>query len=408
MTTPSPHDPAATGWAPRRRDPGWSDVPFLDATRRFHRGLEGYAPTPLVDLPALAAELGVGRVLAKCESDRFGLPSFKALGASWAVHTVVADHPAGDEPLTVVCATEGNHGRAVAHFARRFGHRSVVVIPAGVGAPAVEAIAAEGAVIRRVDGDYDVAVAEAAALSEAGAGHVLVQDTAWDGYTRVPGAVVEGYSTLFHEVDEQLGAAGPADLVIVPTGVGSLLHAALRHHRAAGRDQRTAVVAVEPTVAAALPASFAADRPVTVETGSTVMAGLNCGTPSALTWPAIRHGLDAATAVTDAEAVAAGHDFRALGVDAGPCGAASLAGARLIADAEERRAHLGLGPTSTVVLLVTEGTRSNPLPAHPTAPDRPGADPAAPAETAPVAAHRRPVAVRAPSVRPGAPSPGPP
>lgn len=352
------------GWTPRVRDREWTAAPFSGAAARFHRGLEGYAETPLVDLPELARELGVGRVLAKCESDRLGLPSFKALGASWAVQTEAAGHSGGGSPLTVVCATEGNHGRAVAHFARRLGHQSVVFIPAGVGVPAVEAIAAEGATIHRVVGDYDAAVAAAAALADAHPDHVLVQDTSWDGYTRVPGAVVEGYATLFAEVDDQLGAGGPPDLVIIPTGVGSLLHAGLQHYRAAGRDRETAVVAVEPTVAAALPAAFAADHPVTIETGSTIMAGLNCGTPSALAWPAIRHGLDATTAVTDAEAIAAGHDLRDHGVDAGPCGAASLAGARLIASHPGRLAQLGLTPASTVVLLITEGTQSTPLPAR--------------------------------------------
>lgn len=358
---------AVGAWTPRVRDREWTAAPFSGAARRFHRGLEGYTATPLVDLPGLARELGVGRVLAKCESDRLGLPSFKALGASWAVQTLAAEYSGGGAPMTVVCATEGNHGRAVAHFARELGHRSVVFIPAGVGVPAVEAITAEGASVRRVDGDYDTAVAAAAALADAHPDHMLVQDTSWEGYTRVPGAVVEGYSTLFTEVDDQLGADAPPDLVIVPTGVGSLLHAALQHYRAdgdGGDGDETAVVAVEPTVAAALPAAFAADTPVAVETGSTIMAGLNCGTPSALAWPAIRHGLDAATAVTDDQAIAAGHDLRDHGVDAGPCGAASLAGARLIAARPDRLEHLGLTPSSTVVLLITEGTRSTPLPAR--------------------------------------------
>lgn len=373
-TGPAPGVPGAPGvpeaaeagvWTPRVRDRAWSADPIPGAARQFHRELENYSVTPLLELPDLARELGVGRVLAKCESDRLGLPLFKALGASWAVHTAAAAQPSGGSPMTVVCATEGNHGRAVAHFARRLGHRATVFIPAGVGAPAVDAITAEGATIHRVDGDYDAAVSAAAALAEARPHHVLVQDTSWDGYTRVPAAVVEGYSTLFAEIDDQLGSDGPPDLVIVPTGVGSLLHAGLQHYRAAGHDGSTAVVAVEPTVAAALPAAFGADHPVTVETGSTIMAGLNCGTPSALAWPAIRHGLDAATAVTDRQAIAAGHDLRTHGVDAGPCGAASLAGARLIAAAPDRREHLGLTPASVVVLLITEGTRSTPLPDPP-------------------------------------------
>jgi diaminopropionate ammonia-lyase len=61
--------------------------------RAFHAGLPGYAPTPLTEVPALAAELGTGRVLVKDESARLGLPAFKVLGASWAVHQVLAGLP---------------------------------------------------------------------------------------------------------------------------------------------------------------------------------------------------------------------------------------------------------------------------------------------------------------------------
>jgi diaminopropionate ammonia-lyase len=107
---------------------------------------------------------------------------------------------------------------------------------------------------------------------------------------------------------------------------------------------------VEPESAACVLASVAAGRPVTVVTGMTVMAGLNCGTVSSLAWPHISHGLDACVAVADAGDVAAVRDLAGHGVDAGPCGAASLAA---LAPA---RAALHLGPSATVVLLVTEGS----------------------------------------------------
>ena len=60
------------------------------AAAAFHRGLPGYAPTPLVEAPALAAELGVGRLFVKDESARFDLGAFKYLGASWAGFRAVA------------------------------------------------------------------------------------------------------------------------------------------------------------------------------------------------------------------------------------------------------------------------------------------------------------------------------
>jgi diaminopropionate ammonia-lyase len=194
---------------------------------------------------------------------------------------------------------------------------------------------------------------------------VLVQDTAWPGYEQVPGWIVEGYETLFAEVDEQLRDArlGGPDLVVVPVGVGSLLQAAAAHYRSGAVAARPALVSVEPAAAAWVAPSLAAGRPVTVTTRATIMAGLNCGTASSLAWPYVAGGLDAAVALTDADDVRATHDLAALGVTAGPCGAAALAAARLAltgADSAQRRAHLGVGSEGVVVLLVTEALAANP------------------------------------------------
>ncbi|ASK66216.1 PLP-dependent lyase/thiolase [Brachybacterium avium] len=318
-----------------------------------------------MELPELARELGVGAVVAKDESTRLGLPAFKALGASWAVHRAL--QTAGRRPgAEVVTATDGNHGRAVAHFARAAGRPARIMVPAGgVHPSAIAAIRAEGAEVVEVDGSYDQTVRAAADYASEHDG-VLVQDTAWDGYEEVPGWIVEGYATLFSEIDTQLRDAGRGspDLLLVPTGVGSLLQAALAHHRCRSRSGSTAVVSVEPDAAACIGPSLVAGRPVTVETGTTILSGLNCGTPSSLAWPLIRGGLDAAVTVSDQGAIDAAHGLAALGVEAGPCGAASLAGAREVLTGHEgqaRRRHLGLGPDSVVVLLITEGAAANPV-----------------------------------------------
>lgn len=182
-----------------------------------------------------------------------------------------------------------------------------------------------------------------------------MQDTAWDGYTEVPGWIVDGYRTLLEEVDEQLGAA--PDLVVVPTGVGSLAEAVVRHHCRPGAPH-PGVLAVEPDTAACVLASLAAGSPVAVRTGSTVMAGLNCGTVSGSAWPVLRDGCDAAVAVTDADARRAVADLRRLGVSSGPSGAAALAGVRAALADPDRRAALALPADAAVVLLSTEGTGS--------------------------------------------------
>jgi diaminopropionate ammonia-lyase len=251
-------DRPALPWLARPGARSWacgSSAPVRDGeVRAYHASLPGYAPTPLAEVPALAAELGTGRVFVKDESARLGLPAFKILGASWAVRQVLAE-PGPDRAapppglaglralaarrpgLVLVTATDGNHGRAVARMARLCGAPAQVFVPA-VTEPATRvAIAGEGAEVVQVDGRYDEAVTAARQWAQDRPGAALVQDTAWPGYERVPGWIVEGYSTLFAELDAQLAAAGagPPALVAVPVGVGSLAQAAVAHYRAAGR-----------------------------------------------------------------------------------------------------------------------------------------------------------------------------
>lgn len=278
-------------WTANDRDHNWSSPDQDEAALNFHRTLNGYEPTALIELPELARELGVAAVFAKEESTRLGMPAFKALGASWAVHRALEAAQA-DTDAEVVTATDGNHGRAVARFAREAGRPARIFVPAGgIHPSAVAAILGEGAEVVELDANYDQSV-EAAADYVAANGGVLVQDTAWDGYEEVPGWIVDGYSTLFREIDAQLSEAGhhAPDLITVPTGVGSLLQAALAHYRrtSAGGDASgtgasgaadTAVVSVETEAAACMGPSLDAGHPVTVETGNTIMSGLNCGTP---------------------------------------------------------------------------------------------------------------------------------
>jgi diaminopropionate ammonia-lyase len=310
--------------------------------------------------------LGVGRVFVKDESARMGLPAFKVLGASWAVHQVLARRPTNGA-LTLVTATDGNHGRAVARMARLFGQRAHVFVAGGVHPTAVAAIAAEGAQISEVGGLYDEAV-RLAAEAAGKPGTALVQDAGWPGYEQVPARIVEGYSTLFAEVDTQLceaGVAGPA-LVVIPAGVGSLAQAGITHYRSQRDSRATALLTVEPHSAACILASLARGELGTISTSETIMAGLNCGTPSMLAWPYLRDGLDAAVAVADADSAMAARDLAGYEVPAGPCGGASLAGARAAltgAGAEARRASLAIRPDTTVVLLSTEGSAANPVPA---------------------------------------------
>jgi diaminopropionate ammonia-lyase len=312
------------------------------SAREFHRSLTGYEPTPLIDVPALASELGVSRVLVKDESARLGLPAFKVLGASWACHRVLQERPGA----RLVTATDGNHGRAVARMAAHFGVPATVFVPDVMLPETAQLIKGEGAEVIRLDVSYDDAVRTAAAFAAESHDRALVQDTAWEGYTEVPAWIVDGYRTLVEEIDEQLGAA--PDLLAVPVGVGSLLEAVVRHHRRPGAPHPS-ILSVEPDTASCVLASLHAGRPVTVQTGDTVMAGLNCGTVSASAWPVLRDGVDAAVAVSDIDTLCAVRDLGALSVSSGPSGAATLAGVRAAAR------DLSLSDDAVVVLLSTEG-----------------------------------------------------
>ncbi|HEX5533386.1 MAG TPA: pyridoxal-phosphate dependent enzyme [Actinomycetales bacterium] len=341
-------------WYSSRAARDWVGPEMATGAEAFHRSLPAYAPTPLVPVPELATGLGVGQVLVKDESSRLGLPAFKVLGASWASSKVLEQRPGA----MLVTATDGNHGRAVARMASHFGVSSTVFVPAVMLPETAALIEGEGATVLWVNGDYDEAVRRAAEFAEAEPDHrALVQDTAWDGYEQVPAWIVEGYQTLLAEVDAELGRA--PDLVAIPVGVGSLAEAVVRHYRRPDMDAgaRTSILSVEPDTAACLVTSLSCNRPVTVQTGATVMAGLNCGTVSSAAWPVLQAGCDAAVAVTDAGALQAVHDLARLGVSSGPSGAATLAGVRAVLGDQQRRAELDLETDAVVVLLSTEGTQ---------------------------------------------------
>jgi diaminopropionate ammonia-lyase len=347
-------NPAARGWSSKQAAP---------AARSFHVSLPGYAPTPLVELPTVATELGVGRLLVKDESARLGLPAFKVLGASWACKQVLDRKPGA----VLVTATDGNHGRAVARKAPHFGTTATGFVPHVMQEEAAGRIVAEGARVVRVDGDYDQTVRAAAEHATADEHRALVQDTAWPGYEDVPAWIVEGYETLVAEVDEALGCA--PDLVVVPVGVGSLAQAVVAHYRRPG-VAHPSVLSVEPDTAACLLTSLAHGAPTSVATGATVMAGLNCGTVSSSAWPVLQRGCDAAVAVTDDDALQASSDLKSLDVSSGACGAATLAGARAVLLDSRRRADLDVPDDAVVVLLSTEGLQStNAAPARTSDPD---------------------------------------
>jgi diaminopropionate ammonia-lyase len=335
----------------------------------FHRSLPGYAPTPLHSLPTAARALGVGTLLVKDESRRFGIKAFKALGASWALHTLVEERrAAGAPPLrTVATATDGNHGRAVAWAARRLGLEAVVFIPAHAARARIEAIRGEGARVVTVEGTYDDTVRRAAADAAAN-GWRVIADTGYEGYLDIPRRVAEGYGTLFQETDTQIEERllPQPDVVLLQGGVGALAAAGVDHYRRRRTPPR--LVVVEPVESDCLLESILAPdgqpRPGRGRQDS-IMAGLNCGLPSLAAWPTLRRGIDLFLSIEDRHAVEAvrllwrgGGTLEEPPIEAGESGAAGLAG--LIALVQDDRLagaaqRLGLGPSTCVLALNTEG-----------------------------------------------------
>ena len=345
---------------------------------RFHSRLPGYAETPLVDAPRLADALGVGKVFVKDESGRLGLPAFKILGASWAVYRAL-DERLGDEgfggwenfedleakleplrPLSLVAATDGNHGRAVARVARLLGLGASIFVPEDMAAARREAIIGEGAELVVVGGTYDEAV-ERSAEAEG----LLISDSSWPGYERVPSWVIEGYSTMLWEIEDELwrrGEEGP-DLVVVQAGVVALAAAVARHFRGPTCSTHPKLVAVEPAGADCLLESMRAGRIVSVPgPHDSIMAGLNCGTPSLVAWPTISGGIDLFVAVDDDPAREAMRLASGSDIVSGETGASGLGGLLWLLhadEAEEARLKLGVSEESSVLVFNTEGA-TNP------------------------------------------------
>jgi len=310
----------------------------------------GYAPTPLRDLAGLAAEAGIGSILYKDEDGRFGLKSFKALGGAYAVELMARRH--GPQDLVVTCATDGNHGRAVAWGARRAGCRAVIYVHEGVSEGRAAAIRAYGAEVRREGRHYDESV-RIAAETAAREGWQIVSDTSWPGYMDVPRHVMQGYSLLAAESWE--AGARPTH-IFVQGGVGGLAAGVLSWFWEREGVERPICVVVEPERAACLLESARAGHPVTALGDlDTIMAGLACGEPSALAWSILDLGADAFMAIPDAAAAAAMRRLAQDGIVSGESGVAGLAGLMAAAADPSMRLALGLDAASRVLVIGTEG-----------------------------------------------------
>ena len=307
--------------------------------------------TPLTQVLSLQHTSGLASLHVKDESGRFGLNAFKLLGARFAIETLMAEGAVARGDV-LACASEGNHGRAVARAAREVGCRARVYMAHDAAQARVDAIASEGAEVVRVEGSYDDAVRVLQADADAH-GWTIISDTAWPGYERVPRLIMLGYARLLDEIT----AATDLDVVLVQGGVGGLLCGVASW--CAMHRPGIKVVCVEPASAACLQASARAGHPIAV-TGplTTAMAGLRNREVSPLAFESARSTVDAFVAIDDEWTERAMRVLHGVGIGAGASGAAALGG--LIAICEDPsmasvRDALALGPSARVVAIVSEG-----------------------------------------------------
>lgn len=338
---------------------------------------EGYAVTPLVPLSGLAGQLGLARVDYKHEGPRFGLGSFKALGGAYAALRVLQrqltqqlgrdisleEIRSGTQAeacaqITLVSATDGNHGRSLAWGCQRFGAPCRIYIHAEVSESRAAAMRAFGAEVIRIDGDYDASVRLARQEAEEH-GWFVVSDTSWEGYSAPPRDVMAGYSVMTREACEELTL--PPTHVFLQGGVGGLaasVAAALRQYYGADAPR---VIIVEPELAACLFASATAGRATNFAIQEeTIMAGLSCGEPSEMAWEILAEEASDFLAIPDGIVaptmrLLAGAVTGDPVVEAGESAVAGLAALIAACQSPQLRRTLALDDGARVLLIGSEG-----------------------------------------------------
>ena len=282
----------------------------ISRVRKFHHNFPDYQPTPLHSLTNLAKRINVKKIWVKDESFRLGLNAFKVLGGSYAIVFYLSrklgievaglsfkmlktpEYKKKIGNVTFVTATDGNHGRGVAWTARELDQKAVVFMPRGSSKFRINNIKKENAEVIVTNEYYDETVKIAADFAAENNG-VLIQDTAWEGYTENPTWIMQGYSTLIDEALEQMKLQGglmPTH-VFLQAGVGSLAAAIQGYLTTKFGDDRPLTIIIEPHNAACLfkSAQIGDTKPHAVDGSlATIMAGLACGKPSIIAWEILR------------------------------------------------------------------------------------------------------------------------
>lgn len=361
------------------------DGEAIEKVGNFHKSFPEYKVTPLQSLDKLAEKLGVSSIWVKDESYRFGLNAFKVLGGSYAVGKYLAEKLDMDiselsfeklrtkeikeklGEITFVTATDGNHGRGIAWAARQLGQKAVVFMPKGSSEIRLNNIRNEGAEASITDFNYDDAVRLANKYAAEHNG-VLVQDSSWEGYEKIPTWIMQGYSTLIVEAIEQIKAEGKdkPTHVFLQAGVGSFAGSVQGYLAAVFGEDRPITAIIEPNEAACIYKSVKeGDGKPHAVTGymPTIMAGLACGEPSTVAWGILRDYADMYVSCPD---YVTARGMRILGnplsgdpnVVSGESGAVGLGFLSLIMQDDrlkEIAEKLNINKDSKILVISTEG-----------------------------------------------------
>lgn len=349
----------------------------------FHRSFPEYSVTPLRELKNLAGKLGIKDIYIKDESYRFGLNAFKVLGGSYATGRYIADRLGTDiselpyekmtsteiknklGEMTLVTATDGNHGRGVAWTANRLGQKSVVFMPKGTAPERLENILKLGSDASITDLNYDDDVRLANECAEK-YGWVVVQDTSWEGYETVPAWIMEGYTTMGYEAVRQLDGVKPTH-IFLQAGVGSMAGAICGFFTDYyGDEERPVITVVEPNAADCIYRTAEAnDGELRFVTGDmhSMMAGLCCGEPCRLAWDVLKDHADYFISMPEYVAAVGMRTLgRPVGDDekivSGESGASTMGFVTEVmqnSELGEIRKAIGLDENSVILCISTEG-----------------------------------------------------
>lgn len=358
------------------------------AAEEFFRTLESYQTSPLHYLVNTATECKISSVILKDERERMNVGSFKGLGGVYAVahlikeyselildKTIAFDDLNSDEvreiasQMTFCCASAGNHGISVATGAKLFNAKCIIFLSRSVPDSFRHKLTSIGAEVK-IEGDlYEDSIAAATSFCDAGEA-TLVSDQSWEGYTRIPQLISDGYGLIGKELAEQFLKPNLNDLssmcnlsnessqlwpthVFIQAGVGGLV-AGVGSYIMKYWPFKPIIVVVEPDAAPCLKYSWVEEKPALVNGPVSNMGRLDCKQASLLAYQFIsKHDLKYIT-ISDKDASDSVSYLDQKNIRTTPSGACGLAGLFKVTNDDVLRKYLKVNEDSRCLVLITE------------------------------------------------------